>query len=603
MLQKKYNFAIYFLIAYGFSRLTTKNDRKRKKTKMQVNKIKKIITASLAVASIAVSSSVLADTSSMLDGKQRLIVKFKESASNKFSGKSKTGLKESVLEYALSKKVTFLKQTAFESDVFIVEGADASEMQAMIETIGAMSDVLYVEEDKLMQHMLQPNDTRYNEQRHYFEQGTSINVEPAWDKATGRGVIVAVLDTGYRPHADLNDNILPGYDMISSTDISNDGDGRDSDARDTGDWTVNNQCQSGRAGTNSSWHGTHVSGTIAAETNNNRDVAGVAFNAKVVPVRVLGMCGGFTSDIADGIVWAAGGNVSGVPRNQNPAQVINMSLGGGGSCSQTYRNAINSARSNGATVVVAAGNSNVNASNAVPANCPGVLTVAATGPTGDKASYSNFGNVVDVAAPGGDISRFGLSGGVLSTLNSGTRGPVSDSLEFFQGTSMATPHVAGIAALLYEVKPDATPDEIEAAIVNSAQSFPGSCSQCGSGIADANAAIDLILGNTGGGSDGFEPVNFSVDVPRTTRGNFRHYTLNVEPGATTMDVNIGGGSGDADLYIRFGAQSTTSNYDFRPYLDGNNESVTIENPQAGTWYISVRAFATFSGVTLSGGVE
>jgi serine protease len=459
---------------------------------MQVSKLKKIITASLAVASIAVSSSILADTNTVLDGKQQFIVKFKESATSKFTGKSKEGFKESMLEYALAKKVTFLKQTAFESDVFVIEDAEASEMQSMLDKISQMSDVLYVEEDKLMQHMLQPNDTRYGEQGHYFDQGTSINAEPAWDKATGQGVVVAVLDTGYRPHADLNDNILPGYDMISGTDISNDGDGRDSDAKDPGDWTENDQCGLGRAGRNSSWHGTHVSGTIAAETNNNRDVAGVAFNAKIVPVRVLGMCGGRTSDIADGIVWAAGGGVSGVPRNQNPAQVINLSLGGGGSCSQTYINAINSARSNGATVVVAAGNSDRNASNAVPANCPGVLTVAATGPTGNKASYSNFGSVVDVAAPGGDIRLFGLSGGVLSTLNSGTRGPASDSLEFFQGTSMATPHVAGIAALLYEVKPDATPDEIEAAIVNSAQLFPGSCSQCGSGIADASAAIDAI---------------------------------------------------------------------------------------------------------------
>ncbi|TDF42138.1 peptidase S8 [Alteromonadaceae bacterium M269] len=574
---------------------------------MQFSKINKLVAAAVTTIALTTSGAVFADKGDSSKGQHRLIIKFKEDANDKRSKRYKRSLRARRISNALAKQAWHLKETGLKSDVFVVENTTSDEMNDMMNEISSMSDVLYVEEDKLMHHMLQPNDPRYSDQRHYFDQGTSINAPDAWDKATGQGVIVAVLDTGYRPHADLNDNILPGYDMISSTDISNDGNGRDSDARDTGDWTVDNQCEQGRRGTNSSWHGTHVAGTIAAETNNNRDVAGVAFNAKVVPVRVLGMCGGFTSDIADGIIWASGGSVAGVPNNANPAQVINMSLGGGGSCSQTYINAINTARSNGATVVVAAGNSNINASNAVPANCPGVLTVAATGPTGAKASYSNFGNVVDVAAPGGDISSFGQAGGVLSTLNAGTRAPGADSLAFYQGTSMATPHVAGIAALLYEVKPDATPDEIEAAIVSSAQPFPGSCSQCGSGIADANAAIDAILGNNGGGNPdpgtGFEPINFNVSVPRVTRNNFRHYTLNMPAGATTMNVNISGGSGDADLYVRFGARPTTSAWDFRPFLDGNNESVTVDNPQAGTWYISVRAFQTFSGVTLSGNVE
>ena len=574
---------------------------------MKFSTIKKIMTAAITTIALTTSGAVFADTGNVLNGKQRIIVKFKENVKDKRSKAAKKRWRTNRMSNALAKRVRHLKRTGLESDVFEVEDASSNEMKDMMNEISQMSDVLYVEEDKLMQHQFQPNDPRYSDQRHYFEQGTSINVEPAWDKATGQGVVVAVIDTGYRPHADLAGNILPGYDMISDTSISNDGDGRDSDARDTGDWTVDNQCQQGRAGTNSSWHGTHVSGTVAAVTDNGRDVAGVAFNAKVVPVRALGMCGGFTSDIADGIIWASGGSVSGVPNNANPAQVINMSLGGGGTCSQTYINAINTARANGATVVVAAGNSNINASNAVPANCPGVLTVAATGPTGSKAGYSNFGSVVDVAAPGGDFA-FGTNGGVLSTLNSGSRAPGSDTVARYQGTSMATPHVAGIAALLYEAKPNATPDEIEAAIVSSAQSFPGTCNQCGSGIADADAAIDAILGNNGGGGNnppnpGFDPITFSVNVPRTTRNNFRHYTLNMPEGATTMNVNINGGSGDADLYIRFGARPTTTQWDFRPFLNGNNESVTVDNPQAGTWYISVRAFETINGVTLSGNVE
>jgi serine protease len=308
---------------------------------MKFSTINKLITAAMTTIALTASGAAFADSGNVLNGKQRIIVKFKDNLKDKRSKQSKRKWRTDRMSNALAKRVKYLKETGLKSDVFEVEGATADEMNSMMNEISQMSDVLYVEEDKLMQHQFQPNDPNYSDQGHYFEQGTSINVEPAWDKATGQGVVVAVIDTGYRPHRDLNDNILPGYDMISDTSISNDGDGRDSDARDTGDWTVDNQCQQGRAGSNSSWHGTHVSGTIAAETNNNQDVAGVAYNAKVVPIRALGMCGGFTSDIADGIIWAAGGSVSGVPANQNPAQVINMSLGGGGSCSQTYINAIN----------------------------------------------------------------------------------------------------------------------------------------------------------------------------------------------------------------------------------------------------------------------
>ncbi|MEE7547807.1 S8 family serine peptidase, partial [Xanthomonas sp. Kuri4-1] len=168
-----------------------------------------------------------------------------------------------------------------------------------------------------------------------------INVRPAWDKATGNGVVVAVIDTGITSHPDLDANILPGYDFISDTFVSRDGDGRDADPSDEGDWNpVQGECYTTPSPspiTDSSWHGTHVAGTIAAVTNNAVGVAGTAYNAKIVPVRVLGRCGGYTSDIADAIVWASGGSVSGVPANANPAEVINMSLGGSGTCSTTYQ--------------------------------------------------------------------------------------------------------------------------------------------------------------------------------------------------------------------------------------------------------------------------
>ena len=344
----------------------------------------------------------------------------------------------------------------------------------------------YAEPDRIMTHMATPNDPRYNEQWHYFDTIGGLRLPAAWDSSTGSGVNVAVIDTGYRPHADLSGQFLPGYDFISTAAIANDGNGRDSDASDTGDAVTAGSCGSGQPSRDqtSSWHGTHVAGTIAARTNNGVGVAGVAYNAKIVPVRVLGKCGGYTSDIADAITWSSGGTVSGVPANANKARVLNLSLGGGGACDATTQNAINGARSRGAVIVVAAGNDATNVSNASPANCSGVIAVAATGRTGARASYSNYGTLVDVAAPGGDGSN-----SVLSTLNAGTGAPAGDSYAGYQGTSMATPHVAGVAALMLALNTNLTPDEIEARLKSTARAFPASCSGCGTGIVDAAAAV------------------------------------------------------------------------------------------------------------------
>ena len=299
-----------------------------------------------------------------------------------------------------------LRTTALGSQVLKVDRrlslAEATKLAADI----AASDpnVEYAEPDRMMRELFTPNDTRYNEQWHYFEATGGINAPAAWDKSTGSGVVVGVVDTGYRPHADLAANILPGYDFISDTFVANDGNGRDSSALDPGDWINPGECGPGdpAAFEASSWHGTHVAGTIAALTNNSNGVAGIAFNAKVVPARVLGKCGGFTSDIADAIIWVTGGTVSGVPANANPAKVVSISLGGSGACDTTTQSAINSARSRGASVIVAAGNSNANASNFSPANCSGVVTVAAVGRNGGKAFVlPNFGATVEIAAPGG----------------------------------------------------------------------------------------------------------------------------------------------------------------------------------------------------------
>ncbi|MBW8900942.1 MAG: S8 family peptidase [Massilia sp.] len=352
------------------------------------------------------------------------------------------------------------------------------------------ANVEYAEPDRIMVPLATPTDPSYTQQWDLYEATGGINAPAAWDKSTGAGVNVAVIDTGYRPHADLSGQILQGYDFISTTMIANDGGGRDTDASDPGDWTPAGSCGAGipAADQSSSWHGTHVSGTIAAKANNGLGIAGIAYNAKIVPARVLGRCGGYTSDIADAMIWASGGTVTGVPANANKARVLNLSLGGSGACDTTTQNAINSARSRGAVVVVAAGNSNTNAINSSPANCSGVITVAATNRSGGKASYSNYGTNVTVAAPGGDNGA-----GILSTLNSGTTTPASDNYAWYMGTSMATPHVAGVVALMLSANPNLTPDDVAAKLKSTARAFPAACSGCGAGIVNAAAAVNAAL--------------------------------------------------------------------------------------------------------------
>ncbi|WP_420010160.1 S8 family peptidase [Xanthomonas sacchari] len=472
---------------------------------------------------------------------------------------------------------------------------DRAEAETLMRQIASDPNVEYVEVDQRMTIALTPNDPRLGDQWAFGTTNAGINVRSAWDKATGDGVVVAVIDTGITSHPDLNANVLQGYDFISDADAARDGDGRDSNPADEGDWAAAGECYSGSPASNSSWHGTHVAGTIAAVTNNGTGVAGTAFKAKILPVRVLGKCGGYTSDIADAITWASGGTVSGVPANQNPAEVINMSLGGSGTCSTTYQNAINGAVGRGTTVVVAAGNSSTNVSSSVPANCNNVIAVAATTSSRAKASYSNYGAGIDISAPGSSI---------LSTLNDGTTTPGNPSYASYNGTSMATPHVAGVVALMQSVAPTAlTPAQVESTIKNTAASF--SCSQgCGAGLLDANAAVTAAQsggssgGGGGGGSsnelqDGVAVTNLSANT-----GSSLNYTVKVPSGASSLVVNISGGSGDADLYVRFGSAPTDSAYDCRPYRNGNTESCTFNSPQAGTYYVRVKAYSTFSGLSL-----
>lgn len=352
-----------------------------------------------------------------------------------------------------------------------------------------------------------PNDTDYAKQWDLFEATGGMNVPSAWDKTTGSGVTVAVIDTGYAAHSDLAANVVSGYDFISSSADARDGNGRDADAKDEGDWNATDgECGTGSRASNSSWHGTHVAGTIGAVTGNTKGMAGIAYNAKIQPVRVLGKCGGSSSDIADAITWASGGTVPGVAANPTPAKVINLSLGGASStCPSVYQTAINGAVSRGTTVVVAAGNSNANASGFTPANCSGVINVASTSREGNRSYYSNYGTIIDVSAPGGETRRATDTpgtvttpeNGIYSTLNSGTTTQSLENYKPYQGTSMAAPHIAGLAALLKSAKSSLTPADIESAIKANARPLPGTCTGgCGTGIADAAKTVNAVTGTT-----------------------------------------------------------------------------------------------------------
>ncbi|GAA4017620.1 S8 family peptidase [Streptomyces plumbiresistens] len=376
-------------------------------------------------------------------------------------------------------------------------GADVADVVAEFK---ADPQVAYVVPDRLNTAKADPNDTEYAKQWDLFESTAGMNVPGAWTTSTGTGVTVAVIDTGYVAHTDLAANIVAGYDFIADTAVSVDGNGRDSNPADPGDYYAANECGSGIPASSSSWHGTHVAGTIAAVTNNSKGVAGIAYGAKISPVRVLGKCGGYDSDIIDAITWASGGTVSGVPANTNVAKVINMSLGGDGACTSATQSAINAAVGRGTTIAVAAGNDNENVSGHSPGNCANIISVAATNRTGAKASYSNYGSLVDISAPGGQTST-GTANGILSTLNSGASTPSTESYAYYQGTSMATPHIAGLVALLKSANSSLTPAQIETAIKNNARALPGACSGgCGAGLADAAKTVAAVSGGTSTGT-------------------------------------------------------------------------------------------------------
>lgn len=372
---------------------------------------------------------------------------------------------------------------------------DAMSTIAAVKRLRADPNVEFAEPNYVRQaDTAPPNDPLYAVQWHY----PLVSLLDAWDHSTGAGTIVAVLDCGVvKEHPDFvnansSSQLIGGYDMIADPSISADGDGRDPDPEDPGDRALAND---------SSWHGTHTSGTVAAATNNATGCAGVAPNTKVMPVRVLGIGGGTTDDINQGILYAAGlVNDSGVVPPVH-ADVINMSLGGQG-LSQSTAAAVQAARGAGLVVVAAAGNDSADASAYSPAGEPGVVTVSAIDMTKSLAWYSNFGRVVDVAAPGGDVTvdidANGVPDGVMSLVDAAGGRKLYTP---YQGTSMSAPHVSGIVALMKAAYPALTPAFFDSMIAGTAGTPPivedlgpaGRDDQFGYGLLNANLAVLAAL--------------------------------------------------------------------------------------------------------------
>jgi len=447
-----------------------------------------------------------------------------------------------------------------------------SEARAVAARLAQDPAVEYAEPNIRFRALLVPNETRFAQwQWNLFAPTTSYtgstgattpavtatatggaNLPLAWDYTTGSSdVIVAVIDTGITNHLDLNGvaggatytpagRFLPGYDFVSSANgatlpanfVANDGNGRDADPSDPGDWiTVQEKtlyptdCAMGETApytvSDSSWHGTHMAGVVAATANNSVGIAGIGWNVRVLPVRALGKCGGDLGDIAEAVRWAAGLPVTGVPVNSYPARVISLSLGGGDTCSAEMQSAVTAAINAGSIVIAATGNDG-NLGLIAPANCSGVLAVTAHTINGENADYANIASTTTpkaemLSAPGGGPpTSLGSGGptdnanwdgyyifssvlfGLTSPTSSNASGNTGSAYSGFVGTSPATPQVAGVAALLKTLVPDVTPAQIRSFLLTNVRAYPAGsvCAtggtfvgQCGTGLLDAEKAL------------------------------------------------------------------------------------------------------------------
>ena len=595
----------------------------RKSTMFRANLLAAVVAASLA-APAATAAGNPAPAAPAAQAGSRLIIQYRD-------GKLPQSLKLQTVNTAANRARQVTAATARSGSTAPTSryvrrlgiGADllklsnrlsAAELNTLVRELSADPAVKSVEVDLLMRHtgmaapLFTPNDPGFaGAQWHMHNAVGGINAPAAWDVATGTGVVVAVIDTGIVAHPDMDANMLQGYDFISDSFVSRrPTNERVPGAHDYGDW---NDDAAKCTVSGSSFHGTHVAGTVAELTNNSLGVAGVAHNARVLPVRVLGRCGGYTSDIVDAITWASGGTVAGVPANANPAEVINMSLGGGGSCGVATQTAINGAVSRGTTVVVAAGNSNGDVANFNPASCNNVIAVAAGRVTGGRASYSNYGALIDLTAPGGGGSVDGNPNGYIwQARNSSATSPElgAPSYNGFTGTSMASPHVAGVVALIQSaVATPKTPAEIETILKSSVRSFPATPDRViGAGLLDAKRALDVALTPPGEAPPATVLVNkVAVSGVSGATGSSTMYRIDVAAGATLLNLMTYGGTGNASVYVSRDVVPTTTVSGYRSVRPGNTETVRISNPAAGTYYVLVAGTAAFANLTIQARID
>jgi serine protease len=426
---------------------------------------------------------------------------------------------------------------AEQMQVLFVDGMTSVQLA---QRLAAESDVEYAVPDERRRHSSAPNDPLYlagptigqtsggPEVGQWYlrapagEVQSSINAEAAWSITAGSpDVVVAVIDTGVRfDHPDLRriaagGNLLPGYDMISDAPTANDGNGRDADPTDPGDWLTLAEVrerggpfyQCDATAEDSSWHGTQTSGLIAASTSNGIGMASVGRNVRVLPVRVLGKCGGYDSDIIAGMRWAAGLSVPGVPANPFPARVLNLSLGAEGSCSAAYLDAVAAVNAVGAVVVASAGNSTGHAVGA-PANCAGVIAVTGLRHAGTKVGFADLGPEVSLGAPAGNCVNTAAGTPclfpILTTTNRGLSAPVSDaaggsiytdSYNASLGTSFSSPLVAGTAALILSTQPALAPAQVRELLRATARPFPTAGGDNGDGTPVPQCALPQPLGS------------------------------------------------------------------------------------------------------------
>jgi serine protease len=390
-----------------------------------------------------------------------------------------------------------------------------------------------------------PNDALFAQQWYLQNDPTTpaaIDAVSAWGVTTGTAsVVIADLDTGVRfDHPDLlrasqGGRLLPGYDFISNSAVANDGNGWDADASDPGDWVTSTESAAapfkGCTVTNSTWHGTRTAGILGAMTNNSTGIAGITWGTQILPVRALGKCGGYDSDIQQAMLWAAGLHVNNAPDNPNPARILNMSFGSAGeSCPQSYLDVIQQVTALGVLVVVSAGNEGGPVDT--PANCAGVVGVAGLRQAGTKVGFSSLGPEVALSAPAGNCVNTSPGSAclysILTTVNTGTTVPQSNTYtDLFAnanlGTSFSAPMVSGIAALMASVNPNLNSCQMTARLKEGAQAFPQSSAgetpqppmchvpadasdvqnaecvctldgkTCGAGMANARAAVAAAL--------------------------------------------------------------------------------------------------------------